>query len=157
VSHDLASMMTTRLRCALLVVFCGYLAGCREGPRLDTVLASALNPSRTYRATVLLRQYRMDGKFDDSPTTYVLLDRNDGSEKYENGQDFKESEIVMKPSRCGTVNLAWLDDGSLKVICEHCGLALSAVGPHADGMGAIRIVYEGFPALSSWEPAAHSH
>lgn len=156
-SHDLASMMTTRLRCALLVVFCGYLAGCREGPRLDTVLASALNPSRTYRATVLLRQYRMDGKFDDSPTTYVLLDRNDGSEKYENGQDFKESEIVMKPSRCGTVNLAWLDDGSLKVICEHCGLALSAVGPHADGMGAIRIVYEGFPALSSWEPAAHSH
>ena len=150
-------MMTTRLRCALLVVFCGYLAGCREGPRLDTVLASALNPSRTYRATVLLRQYRMDGKFDDSPTTYVLLDRNDGSEKYENGQDFKESEIVMKPSRCGTVNLAWLDDGSLKVICEHCGLALSAVGPHADGIGAIRIVYEGFPALSSWEPAAHSH
>jgi hypothetical protein len=150
-------MMTTCLRCALLVAFCGCLAGCREGPRLDTVLDSALNPSRTYRATVLLRQYRMDGKFDDSPTTYVLLDRNDGSEKYENGQDFKDSEIVMKPSRCGTVNVAWLDDGSLKVICEHCGLALSAVGPHADGMGAIRIVYEGFPALSSWEPAAHAH
>jgi hypothetical protein len=149
--------MTTRLRCALLLTFCGCLAGCKEGPRLDTVLTSALNPSHTYRATVLLRQYRMDGKFDDSPTTYVLLDRNDGSETYENGQDFRDSEIVMKPSRCGTIDVAWLDDASLKVMCEHCGLALSAVGPHADGMGAIRIVYEGFPALSSWETAPQPH
>lgn len=133
------------------------LGGCRNNDRQDTVIASAVNPSHTYRATVILRQYFVDGKSDASPTTYVLLDRDTGKPNYANGAEFRDAEIVMKPSQCGPLNVRWEDDRLLKVVCEKCGLALSAVGQHAGGMGAIRIQYEGFPEMSSWESGPRSN
>lgn len=140
-----------------LLTLSGGFVGCRSGQRVDTVLNSAANSSRTFRATVLLRQYYVDGHLDNSPTTYVLLDKDTGKPDYENGMDFKESQIVMQPSQVGTLTVQWIDDQSLKITCVQCGLALSAVGPHADGVGRIRVVYEGFPETSSWEGTAHSH
>jgi hypothetical protein len=133
------------------------LCGCRRSDRQDTVTGSAANASHTYRATVILRQYYVDGKFDTSPTTYVLLDPDSGAPNYSNGVDFKDSQVVMKPSQCGPLTVQWTGDHELKVICEKCGLALSAVGQHASNVGAIRIAYEGFPEMSSWEAAPQSN
>ena len=147
--------------CLILVLFAAPVSlavgGCRENDRQDTVLSSAANPSHTLRATVLLRQYFVDGKMDNSPTTYVLLDKDAGKPDYANGVNFIDSEIIMKPSQCGPLTVQWTDDKTLKVICDKCGIALSEVGQHASGMGAIRIQYEGFPALSSWEAGPQSH
>jgi hypothetical protein len=130
------------------------LAGCKSNTRLDTVTSSVANPSHTLRATVILRQYYVDGKFDTSPTTYVLLDKDTGSAQYSNGAEFPSSQVVLKPSQCGPLDVNWVDDRTLKVICQKCGLALSAVGPHANSQGQIRIEYEGFPDTSSWESGA---
>jgi len=129
--------------------------GCKVDTRQDTVLGSAASPSHTQRATIILRQYWVDGKFDTAPTTYVLLDTDTGKPEYGNGQDFKDAQVVMKPTRCGPLSVEWADDRTLKVKCEKCGLALSAVGEHATGIGATRIVYEGFPERSSWESPGH--
>ena len=134
-----------------------FFCGCRGNDRQDTVLSSAANPSHTYRATVILRQYFVDGKIDNSPTTYVLLDQDTGKPDYSNGVDFKESQIVMQPSQCGPLSVQWNDDQTLKVICDKCGIALSAVGQHASGVGRIRIQYEGFPERSSWETGPQSN
>jgi hypothetical protein len=138
----------------VLLVWAGVtglpLAGCR-GQRQDTVLTWAENPSHTWRAAVVQREYFIDGHADDAPVTYVLLDAADGAPNYENGQDFKESQVVMKPSRCGPLSLKWTSDMALTVRCEKCGLALAEAGRHATGMGAIRVEYADFPDRSSWE------
>jgi hypothetical protein len=131
------------------------LAGCHPNTRQDTLIQSLANPSRTLRATVILRQYYVDGKLDTSPTTYVLLDPYTAKPDYDNGTEFKDSQVVIKPSQCGPLSLEWVDDGTLKVICEKCGISLAAVGDHPSGVGSVRIQYEGFPEMSSWETAPH--
>jgi hypothetical protein len=137
----------------LLVALSLCLWGCQGSQRQDTVISSVSNPSNTYRATILLREYFVDGHLDNSPTTYVLLDRDSGKPTYEAGQDFKDSQVVMKPSQCGPLSLDWKDDNTLKITCEKCGIALSAIGEHARGVGSIQVDYEGFPDMSSWETA----
>lgn len=127
------------------------ISGCKGNNGQDTVLATAANPSHTLRATVVLRQYFVDGKADTSPTTYVLLDKDTGKPEYDNGAEFQDSQVVVKPSQCGPLTVEWADDRLLKVICQKCGIALSAIGPHPAGMQSIRIEYEGFPERSSWE------
>ncbi len=146
--------MKCRVHAAVVVVTLLGFVGCRAGQRQDTVISSATNPSHTYRATVLLREYFVDGHADNSPTTYVLLDKisgDTGGPEYDQGQDFKDSQIVMKPKQCGPLSLHWPDDNTLKITCEKCGLAVSALGEHANGVGAIQVQYEEFPAVSSWE------
>ena len=133
------------------------LGGCRGSDWHDTLVASAANPSHTYRATILLRQYFVDGKVDTSPTTYVLLDKDSARPDYSSRREFKDSQVVMKPSQCGALDIRWADDHLLKVVCEKCGIALSEVGKHANGIGPIRIEYEGFPVLSSWESGPSSN
>jgi len=132
---------------------CAALTGCHPDTRLDTLVQSAVNPSHTYRATVMLRQYYVDGKFDTTPTTYVLLHPYTATPEYGNGEDFPDSQVVIKPSQCGPLGVEWADDKTLEVICKKCGIALSAVGEHPSGVGAVRVEYEGFPEMSSWETA----
>ena len=136
---------------ALLAAVSLASGGCKNNNRQDTVQATAANPSHTWRATVILRQYFVDGKADTSPTTYVLLDKDTGKPQYDNGVDFQDAQVVMKPSQCGPLGVEWADDHLLRVICEKCGIALSAVGPHPSAMSSIRIEYSGFPDRSSWE------
>jgi len=138
-----------------LAAVCGCFKDLKGSERFDTVLSSVANQGHTWRATVIERQYVVDGHFDNSPTTYVLLDRDTGRPHYDNGEDFKDSHVAMKTSRCGTLSLQWPDANTLQITCEQCGLALSAVEEHTQGIGAIRIVYAGFPAQSSWEAAPH--
>lgn len=133
------------------------LIGCKGNDRQDTVIATVANPSHTYRATILLRQYFVEGKVAASPTTYVLLDKDSGNSNYGNGVEFKDSQVVMKPSQCGPLGVQWSGDQVLKVICQKCGLALSAVGQHASGIGPIRIEYDGFPEMSSWETGPNAN
>jgi hypothetical protein len=128
------------------------LWGCRNNDRQDTVIASAANPSHTWRATVILRQYFVDGKPDTSPTTYVLLDPDSGNPNYANGADFKDSQVALKASQCGALDVRWSQDRVLDVICKNCGLALSAVEEHSTAVGSIRVEYDGFPERSSWDP-----
>jgi hypothetical protein len=142
-------------KCLCVLMVSLGLVGCKADTRRDTVLESAANLSHTQRATVILRQYWVDGKFDTAPTTFVLLDSDRGKPDYQNGDDFPDSEVVMKPSRCGPLSIQWVDESTLKVTCEQCGLALSAVGGHVSGMGQTRIEYAGFPDASSWESGAH--
>jgi len=47
-----------------------------------------------------------------------------------------------------TLTVHWTDDNALRIICEKCGLALSALGPHARSMGAVRVDYDDFPEMS---------
>jgi len=146
-----------RIAITAVLPVCLVLLGCRANQRQDTLISSVTNPNHTYRATVLLREFLIDGKVGTSPTTYVLLDRDSGTFDYQQGMDFKESQVVMKPSQCGPVSVKWTDNNALKITCEKCGLALSAIGPHAQGVGAIKIEYDGFPEMSSWETAPRSH
>ncbi len=147
-------MKITVLLAILLVNGCALVvSGCKGDQRQDTVIASIANPSHMYRATILLRQYYVDGKFDTSPTTYVLLDKDSGAATYENGVDFTESQVVIKPTQCGPLSLKWTDENALRITCEKCGLALSAVGSHPRAMNSVRIDYVGFPEMSSWETA----
>jgi hypothetical protein len=132
---------------------CGLGVGCRGNQRQDTVIAWVVNPSHTWRATIVLRESFIDGHVDDAPMTYVLLDQGSGAPHYDNGQDFPDAAVVMKSTRCGPLSLKWLDDQALQITCEKCGLALNALGPHPTGVGAIRVDYAGFPEHSSWEPA----
>jgi len=132
---------------------CAALTGCRSDTRRDTLIESSVNPSHTYRATVILRQYYVDGKFDTSPTTYVLLHPYTAKPEYGNGEDFPQSQVVIQPTQCGALGVEWADDKTLKVICEKCGIALSAVGAHPSGVGAVKVEYQGFPEMSSWEMA----
>jgi hypothetical protein len=141
----------------LLLAACFVFCGCRSQDRRDVLVTSVANPSHTYRATILLRQGFVDGNVGTSPTTYVLLDEDSGKPDYPNGVEFRDSQVVMKPDRCGALDLRWTEDHALSVICRNCGLALSAVGPHAGAIGPIRIDYEGFPERSSWEPGAASN
>lgn len=133
------------------------LSGCRDHGRQDTVLSAESNFSQTWRATVILRQHFIDGKLDKSPTTFVLLDKGAAAHKYKNGQDFREAEVVIKANDCGPLAVQWVDDSTLKVVCNQCGLSLSAVGEHPSAMGPIRVVYDGFPPVSSWEGGPNSH
>jgi hypothetical protein len=130
------------------------LVGCRSNTHQDTLIQSVANASRTYRATVILRQFYIDGKFDNSPTTYVLLAPYTDRPDYESSAEFKDSQVVIKPSQCGPLSLEWTGDRTLKVICEKCGISLAAVGDHPNGVGSVHIEYEGFPETSSWEPGA---
>jgi hypothetical protein len=129
--------------------------GCRGSERIDTEISSVANPGHTYRATIVQRQYLVDGKQDSGPTTFVLLDPGYGRVRYGNGEDFNDSRVVMKPVQCGPLRLTWASDTLLKITCDGCGLALSAAGPHAGSMGPVKIEYDGFPDVSSWEGAAH--
>ncbi len=143
----------TLLSILLLACVAPGLAGCKDNQRQDTVIASVANPSHKYRSSIILRQYYVDGKFDTSPTTYVLLDKDAGSAMYENGMEFTDSQVIIKPTQCGPLSLKWTDENALRITCEKCGLALSAVGPHPRAMNTVRIDYEGFPEMSSWETA----
>ena len=40
------------------------LLGCHSDTRKDTLIQTTSNPSHTYRASVVIRQYYVDGKFD---------------------------------------------------------------------------------------------
>ncbi|MFC5864773.1 hypothetical protein ACFPT7_20865 [Acidicapsa dinghuensis] len=142
---------------ASMLPLLAILCGCRGHGRQDTVLSTASNLSQTWRATVILRGYFVDGKLDKSPATFVLLDKDSGKPNYENGQDFLDSQTVIKASDCGPLAVQWIDDSTLKVICNRCGLALSAVGQHPSLMGAVRVQYDGFPAVSSWEGGSSSN
>jgi hypothetical protein len=133
-----------------------FVSSCRNNETQDTIIASVSNPSHSYRATVILRQHFVEGNADATPTTYVLLDRDTGKVDYPNGMEFKDSQVVMNPVQCGPLGLAWSNDHLLKVICQKCGLALSAAGQHADRWNSIRIEYDGFPETSSWETPAGS-
>lgn len=150
-------MKLRRWRLILLAVPAALLfPGCRNNDRQDTVVASAANPNRSYRATVILRQRFVDGKADSTPMTYVLLDKDSGKVDYPNGVDFQDSQVVMKPAQCGPVGLEWENDHLLRVICQNCGIALSAVGRHATHLSGVQIEYEDFPETSSWETPAGS-
>lgn len=148
-------MKRIALGCPLLTLLCAGLStiGCRTNQVQDTVIASTANPNHTYRATILLREYFVDGHVDNSPTTYVILDENAGKPDYEQGHEFRDSQIIMKPTRCGPLSLKWTGNSALTITCEKCGISLTALGPHAQGMGAIKIDYDGFPEVSSWETA----
>jgi hypothetical protein len=63
----------------VLLPLCGCLGSCKGGQSTDSVMSSVANPSHTWRATILLRQYMVDGHFDGSPTTYVLMDRDEAA------------------------------------------------------------------------------
>jgi hypothetical protein len=128
------------------------LTGCRGKDHQDTVVASVASPGHTSRATILVRQGITDGKVDTRPTTYVVVDKDTGKSAYANGEDFQDSQVAMKATQCGPLELRWTDDRSLKVICQNCGLALSAVSLHAGAVGAVRVEYDGFPERSSWDP-----
>jgi hypothetical protein len=146
--------MKYRVRFSLLLLLgasFGCLLSCGGNKLQDTLIASVANPSHTYRATIVLRQYFVDGRFDESPTTYVLLDRESESHHYARGVEFKDAQVVMKPTQCGPLSVQWSGDTVLGVRCDKCGLALAAVGRHAESMGPIRIEYDGFPEMSSWE------
>lgn len=145
-------MKNFRAAIVLLVLSVSFgLCGCRGNDHQDTLVASAANPSHTYRATILLRQGMVDGKVDTSPVTYVLVDKDTGKPRYSSHAEFKDSQIAMKAAQCGALQVRWTNDLALTVICQNCGLALSAT-QHATGVGAIRVDYEGFPERSSWEP-----
>ena len=148
-------------RLSLVVAGAVLLWGCKSDGRRDTVIASVANPSRSLRATIIQRQYFVEGREDNSPTTYVLLDQDAGKPEYEGGQDFKPSQIVIEPSQCGPLSVTWVQDRALKITCEKCGLALSALGSHPRAMGveggSVRIDYEGFPDMSSWESGARGN
>lgn len=131
--------------------------GCYSNTHQDTLIQSRANPSHTYRATVVIRQYYVDGKFDTSPTTFVLLDPYSEKAVLDDSSDFKDFQVVIKPSQCGPLRVEWSDDRTLKIICDKCGIALSAVGQHPSGVGSVRVEYEGFPDMSSWEGAPHSN
>jgi hypothetical protein len=135
----------------LLLCVAFTMPGCKGGERRDTVLSSLASPSRKYRATIVQRQFYVDGKTDSGPTTFVLVGANEGSAKYGNGEDINESEVAMKPTQCGPLSLEWVNDQLLRVRCEQCGLSLASAGPHASSIGAVRIEYDGFPEVSSWE------
>jgi len=146
-----------RIATPAAVALCSLaLSGCRGNQPQDTLISSVTNPDRTYRATIVLREYMADGQVNTSPTTYVLLERNSGSFDYQPGMEFKDSQVVMKPSQCGPLSVKWTDNNALKITCEKCGIALSAVGPHPQGMGPIKIEYDGFPEMSSWETGPRS-
>ena len=155
--HSPMKLCTGLVIAPLLLAACFVFCGCRPQDRRDVLVTSVANPSHTYRATILLRQGFVDGNVGTSPTTYVLLDEDSGKPDYPNGVEFRDSQVVMKPDRCGALELRWTEDHALSVICRNCGLALSAVGPHAGAIGPIRIEYEGFPERSSWEPGAASN
>ena len=137
---------------SLLAVLSFGLSGCRGNDYQDTLVASVANPSHTYRATILLRQGVTDGSVDTTPTTYVLVDKDTGKPRYSSHVEFKDSQIAMKATQCGALQVRWTNDLALTVTCQNCGLALSAATQHAAGVGAIRVEYEGFPERSSWEP-----
>ncbi len=94
----------------------------------------------------------MDGRIDTSPTTYVLVDKDPGKPSSFKDTDFKDSQVAMKATQCGPLELRWMDERSLKVICQNCGLALAAVSQHAGAVGSVRVEYDGFPQRSSWDP-----
>ncbi len=138
--------------CVLLVAASLMSAACRYGKTRDTVLTSIPNASHSYRATVLQRQYLLNnGMTDASPTTYVLVDKDNGIPSYGYDQTFDRSQVVMRPSQCGPLKLHWADDLTLEIICEKCGLALNALGNNAAKVGPVRIVYKDFPQKSFWE------
>jgi len=133
------------------------LPGCRDTTRHDLLLTSVANATHTLRATIIQRQYFIEGRADTGPTTYVLLDEDQGKPEYENGQEFKPSQIVIEAAQCGPLSVSWDSERALRIRCEKCGLALSALGSHPSVMGlnngSVRVVYDGFPEMSSWETA----
>ena len=143
------------LRCAgitsLALAIC-VLTGCRGLDSRDILMESVSNVSHTRRATVIVRQFVIDGRVDDNPpVTYVLLGDDQGEPHYPAGVDFPEDEVVMKPVHCGRLSLEWNGDDNLLIVCERCGLSMSAIGHHATQMGITNIEYVGFPDSSSWE------
>jgi len=138
--------------CAMFVVV--LLSGCRGLESHDVLLQTVANASHTRRATMIQRQYVIDGRVENSPpVTYVLLSDDHGDPSYPSGVDFPADQVVMKPTHCGRLTLEWNGDQDLMIVCESCGLSMAAVGQHADQLGMTKIEYEGFPESSSWETA----
>jgi len=129
------------------------LSGCHGLESRDALLSTVPSPSHTRRATIIQRQYVIDGKVENSPATYVLLSDDTGEPVYPSGVDFPAAQVVMKPAHCGPLKLTWNGDDDLIIVCDRCGLALAAVGNHANQLGKTKIEYEGFPESSSWETA----
>lgn len=136
----------------LIMLPSSMLIGCRYGKTRDTVLVSIANANHSSRATVLRREYLLDnGMADASPTTYVLVSKDNGTPSYQYDQTFDPNQVVMRPSQCGPLKLEWTDDLTLEIICEKCGLGLNALGNNAAKVGPTRIVYKDFPQKSFWE------
>lgn len=129
------------------------LSGCRGVESRDALLSTVSSPSHTRRATIIQRQYVIDGKVENSPATYVLVSDDTGEPSYPSGVDFPAAEVVMKPAHCGPLKLTWNGDDDLVIVCDRCGLALAAAGEHVNQIGKTKIEYEGFPDSSSWETA----
>ena len=136
---------------SLTIALC-VVTGCRGLDSRDILMESVTNVSHTRRASVIVRQFVIDGRVDDNPpVTYVLLSDDHGEPRYPAGVDFPEDEVVMKPVHCGRLSLEWNGDDNLMIVCERCGLSMSAIGHHAMQMGITKIEYVGFPEASSWE------
>lgn len=134
----------------MLVLF--IFVGCRYGKTHDSIEVSTPNQNHTYRATIIKRHYLLDNGMEDaSPTTYVLLSKDMGAPSYKNGQEFEPGTVVMRPSQCGPLRLEWISENTLKIICEHCGLAVHSIGSHASKVESVQLVYEDFPNKSFWE------
>jgi hypothetical protein len=145
-------MKSSFSRYALIFALVAF-SGCRGLESRDALLSTAENPSHTRRATVIQRQYVIDGRVENSPTTYVLVSEDRGRPDYPSGVEFPSAEVAMSPLHCGPLTLSWKGDDDLVILCDRCGLSLSAAGQHVDQIGRTRIEYEGFPESSSWETA----
>jgi hypothetical protein len=144
-----------RRLCGLLIFGMVMLTACSRAERHDEVVASIGNPSGTYVASVVKRKFTDRGLVAASDVTFVLVDKSSsGSPHYENGQDFDAKFVAMSPSQCGPLQLTWVTDSLLRIKCADCGLALNALGRHANRIGTVQIVYDGFPDRSFWETSA---
>jgi hypothetical protein len=137
-----------------LAIVLSAMSSCRSLDSRDILMESVANASHTRRATVIVRQFVIDGRVDDNPpVTYVLLGDDQGEPHFPAGEDFPADQVVTKPTHCGRLSLEWNGDDNLQVVCERCGLSISALGQHADQVGLTKIEYVGFPDSSSWETA----
>jgi hypothetical protein len=150
-TSQLVANYSKLVSCHFTLLFLLILIGCRGGTIRDSIDASVSNPGHTYRATAIKRHYLLDNGLEDaSPTTYVLLDKDMGSPST-NGRELDPRRVVMRPSQCGPLRLEWVNDELLKIVCDHCGLAMRSIGNHADKIGTVHVIYEGFPSKSFWE------
>lgn len=135
------------LKRAISLVLTASILGCGTAAMTNTVVGHADNPDGQFSALLVERYYRSALNADEF--FLVLVRKGQNPNEAINNKDIGNSSALVA-TNARQVMLKWEDSGTLLVICDSCGIKAIDVSKELDHYGAIKIVYQGFPAHTAY-------
>ena len=117
--------------------------GCSTAPVTNTVISKAKSPDGKTTAILVDRHYHIARSSDEFFLIVVQSPENTDSAIAVKNIGGRAALVATYASK---LQLNWENNSILHAICKSCGMKPIDIEKKLDRLGAIRIVYEGFPA-----------